>query len=209
MVDSQVGCRYSEMVTGGHKHCRGEDCTQRRKVEMDKELSEIQAEMEKIALKMKKEEKVRWRYRWHLKRTTRWPIQKLLSRRKQHVLKGCLICVEKPNGEGKIYGRGIIGCQVGNEKGSVDFINYQEGRGGITIFLVGKGEEMSSAESLCQGVLTGREEAEEKHHPYEDSCGAASCMKEYDDKLKNFVTEEKGQRSFFIIGGIQIFMPRI
>jgi hypothetical protein len=38
---------------------------------------------------------------------------------------------------------------VGNEKRSVDLINYQEGRGDIPIFQVGKGEEMSLAESSC------------------------------------------------------------
>jgi hypothetical protein len=83
--------------------------------------------------------------------------------------------VENLNGEGKRSGRGLIDFQVGNEKGSVDLVNCQEGRGDIPIFQVGKGEEMSSAESSCQqGVLTDGEEVEERPHPYEYSCGAAS-----------------------------------
>jgi hypothetical protein len=38
-----------------------------------------------------------------------------------------------------------------------------------------------------------------------------SCkhVNEDDDKLKTSVIEEKGQRSFLIIGGIQIFLPSI
>jgi hypothetical protein len=32
-------------------------------------------------------------------------------------------------------------------------------------------------------------------------------VNEYDDKLKNFSTKEKGWRIFLIIGGIQIFLP--
>ena len=40
------------MAIEGHKDGRGEDCPQKIKAEMDKELSEIWAEMEKIALKM-------------------------------------------------------------------------------------------------------------------------------------------------------------
>jgi hypothetical protein len=41
---------------------------------MEKELSEIQAEMEKLAFKMQQEEKLHWRYEWPLKRTTKQPV---------------------------------------------------------------------------------------------------------------------------------------
>jgi hypothetical protein len=102
---------------------------------------------------------------------------------------------------------GLIGFQVGNEKGSVDLVNCQEGRGDIPNFQVGKGEEMSSAESSCQqGVLTDGEE-EERPHPYEDSCRTASHVNEDDDKLKTSITEEKDQRSILVIGGVEIFLP--
>jgi hypothetical protein len=39
---------------------------------MEKELSEIQAQMEKLAFNMQQEAKVHWRYEWPLKRTTKW-----------------------------------------------------------------------------------------------------------------------------------------
>jgi hypothetical protein len=92
------------------------------------------------------------------------------------------------NGEGKRSGIGLIGFQVGNEKGSVDLVNFQEGKGDFPIFQVGKGEEMSSTESSCQqGVLTDRKEEEERPHPYEYSCGAVSRVNEDDDKLETSV----------------------
>jgi hypothetical protein len=93
------------MVIGGHEHGRGEDFPQKRKVEMDKELSEIRAKMERLAFKMQQEAKVRWRYEWPLKRTTKWHVQKLLARRQQQVLKRWLRYVKNLNGEGKRSGR--------------------------------------------------------------------------------------------------------
>jgi hypothetical protein len=124
------------------------------------------------------------------------------------VLKRWLRYVENLNGEGKRSGRGLVGCQVGNVKGSIDLVNCQEDRGDIPIFQVGKGEEMSLVESSCQqGVLTDGKEVEERPHPYEDSSGVASHVNEDDEKLKTFVTEERGQRIFLIIGGVEIFLP--
>jgi hypothetical protein len=46
------------MAIEGHKRGRGEVYSQRRKEEMEKELSEILAEMEKLAFKMQQEAKV-------------------------------------------------------------------------------------------------------------------------------------------------------
>jgi hypothetical protein len=68
---------------------------QKRKVEIDKELSEIRAEMEMLAFKMQQEAKVHWRYEWPLKRTTKWHVQMLLAQRQQHVLKRWLRYVVK------------------------------------------------------------------------------------------------------------------
>jgi hypothetical protein len=71
------------------------------------------------------------------------------------VLKCQLRYLENISGEGKRYGRSLIGFQVGNVKGSVDLVNCQEGRGDILNFQVSKGEEMSLAESSRQhGILT-------------------------------------------------------
>jgi hypothetical protein len=64
-----------------HKRGQGGDFPQRRKVEMNKELSEIREEMEKLAFKMHQEEKVHWIYEWTLKRTTKCHVWKLLARR--------------------------------------------------------------------------------------------------------------------------------
>jgi hypothetical protein len=47
---------------------------------------------------------------------------------------------------------------VGNEKGSMDLIKFQVGKGGIPNFQVGKGGEVISYESSCQRVLTDEEE---------------------------------------------------
>jgi hypothetical protein len=71
------------MDVGSHENGRGEVFSQKRKVEIDKELREIRAEMESLELKMQREGKVCWRYEWPLKRKTMWPIRKLLARRKQ------------------------------------------------------------------------------------------------------------------------------
>jgi hypothetical protein len=81
-----------------------------------------------------------------LKRITKWLVQKLLASRQHQVLKRWSRYVENLNGEGRRSGKSLIGIQVGNEKGSVDLLNCQEGRGEIPYFQVGKGEEKSSVE---------------------------------------------------------------
>jgi hypothetical protein len=54
---------------------------------MEKELSEIRAEMERLAFNMQQEEKVFWRYKWPLKRITKWTVENLLALGKKHMLK--------------------------------------------------------------------------------------------------------------------------
>jgi hypothetical protein len=44
-------------------------------------------------------------------------------------------------------------------------------------------------------------------HPYEDTCETASRVNEDDDKLENFITEEKDHRCVLVIGGVNIFLP--
>jgi hypothetical protein len=68
------------MVTEGHERGQDKDRQQKRKAETDKELKEIRAQMEKLALKMQQEVKTCWRYEWPLKRKEKWPIQKLLAK---------------------------------------------------------------------------------------------------------------------------------
>jgi hypothetical protein len=78
------------------------------------------------------------------------------------------------------------------------------GRRDIPYFHVGKGEEVSSAESS----LTD-EEAEEKPHSDGYSCRTMIHVNEYDDKLETFITvKEEDQWDVLIIGGVEIFLPR-
>jgi hypothetical protein len=95
--------------------------------------------MEKIALNMQHEEKVRWRYEWSLERKSRWLVQKLLSRRNQYLLKRWLRHAKNLSDEGKRLFRDLIYFQVGNEKRSIHLINFEEGRRETPIFQVGKG----------------------------------------------------------------------
>jgi hypothetical protein len=125
---------------------------------MDLELIEIRTRMEQMALKMQpQEENVHWRYEWSLSRKVKWPIQKLLARKKQVMRKWMRhaenlddieekvihICVpdigRKFSDEEEVRSvKGILNCQegsdeisychVGNEMRLVDLIDYQMGR---------------------------------------------------------------------------------
>jgi hypothetical protein len=96
-----------------------------------------------------------------------------------------------------------------------DLIDYQEGRGEILDFQVGKGSKMRLSESLRsseessyqQGMLTCDREAEERPHLYEESCGFVAHVNEDDEKLNNSTIKEEDQRCILIIGGIKIFLP--
>jgi hypothetical protein len=132
---------------------------------------------------------VRWRYEWPLKREAKWPLQKLLTRIQQQMLRRWLRHVENFSDEGKRSGRGLVGFQVGNEKGSMDLIYCQVGRRDIQNCQLGRGGEMSSIErSRQQGELID-EEAEEIPRLEEDSRGMASRVNEDDDKLKKSITK--------------------
>jgi hypothetical protein len=56
---------------------------QKIREEMEKELSEIRAQMDKLAFKMQQESKVHWRYECPLNSTAIWLVQKLLAKRQQ------------------------------------------------------------------------------------------------------------------------------
>jgi hypothetical protein len=180
-----------------------EKSSHRREREMDKELSEIRAQMEKLAFKMQQESKVHWRYEWPLKRTTRWHVQKLLARRQQQMLKRWLRHAENLGHKGKRSGKDLAGCQVGNESGSVDLIKFQVGRRDIPDCQVGKGEEMSSAEIS----FIDEEEEGERPHSDGDSCKTVSHVNEDDEKFQTSITEKEDQRIVLIIGGVEIFLP--
>jgi hypothetical protein len=193
-LDNQVGCRRSwrcsqlksdqqtfqegrqtEMATEGHRCGQGEDHSYKYK-----ELEKVRAEIEKMMLKMQQEAQGGWTYEWPLKRKVKWPVQKLLARGQQQVLKRWLrhaenlsdteeelvfICEPEfgktlSDEEGRSV-KGLINCQegrdefsnfqVGNEMRSIeDFIDCQEGSSENSYFQVGN--EMGSAEDLidCQ-----------------------------------------------------------
>jgi hypothetical protein len=75
------------MDTEGHEHGPREDHQQKRKDEIEKYLSEIRAQMEKIAFKMQQDANVHWVYEWPMKKKVKWPIHKLLARGKQRLLR--------------------------------------------------------------------------------------------------------------------------
>jgi hypothetical protein len=77
---------------------------------MNKELSEIRVQMEELAFKMQHESKVHWRYEWTLKRIAKWPVQKLLVRRKQQVINRWLRHVENLGHERKRSGKSLVDC---------------------------------------------------------------------------------------------------
>jgi hypothetical protein len=56
---------------------------QKIKAEMDKELKEIRAEMDRLMLNMQQESQVHWRYEWPMKKKIKMACPKLLARRKQ------------------------------------------------------------------------------------------------------------------------------
>jgi hypothetical protein len=94
-----------------------EEKSSRRKEKWRWTRSSVKSEPRwRLAFKMQQEAKVHWRYEWPLKRTTKWPVQKLLVKRKQQVLKRWLRHAENLSHKGKRSGRGLIGFQVGNEK---------------------------------------------------------------------------------------------
>jgi hypothetical protein len=61
--------------------------TSREKNEMDKELTEIRARMEELALRVQQNAKTHWVYEWPLRRKEKWPVKKLLARRQQRLLR--------------------------------------------------------------------------------------------------------------------------
>jgi hypothetical protein len=52
------------------------------KAEIDKELAEIRARMEQLALRMHQDEKPHWVYEWPMKKKVKWPVKKLLAKGK-------------------------------------------------------------------------------------------------------------------------------
>jgi hypothetical protein len=224
-----------KMATEGHRQGPRGDHKQMRKEEMDKELNETREELNRLMLQWQRMQQGSWRYEWPMKGKVKWPIQQLISRKQKQMLKRWLRQVENLSDteEEMVYicepeigesldeeeersVEDLTDFQEGNEKRSVkDLIDCQEGRNENSGFQVGKEEvrlseslENSEESSYQQGVLTGEEEeAGEKPHQHEDSCGVADHVNEDDEKLNTSTLEEEDQRCILIIGGIGIFLP--
>jgi hypothetical protein len=86
------------MATEGHRCDGKKNHQQQENVARVKELDEIRARMEILALWMQQNAKSRWVYEWPMKTRVKWPIQELVARRHQKLLKGWLRHVENLNG---------------------------------------------------------------------------------------------------------------
>jgi hypothetical protein len=62
--------RDNTMVTEGHRHA-GRKSKAEKLAEMDKELAEIRADIEKLELWMQQKAKPRWVYEWPMKKPKR------------------------------------------------------------------------------------------------------------------------------------------
>ena len=74
------------MATEFHEHGRRQDHKQKFNPNMDMELNEIRERMEQLELRMQQEAKLHWRYKCPLNKREKWPIQKVLARKKQKEL---------------------------------------------------------------------------------------------------------------------------
>ena len=91
---------------------------------------------------------------------------------------------------------GLTYCQVGNEMGSLDLIDYQVGRREVPNCQVGRGKEMRVSASLTNSVESSCQQGALMD---EDSCGFTDHVNEDDEKLNTFIIPEKDQRRIMII----------
>jgi hypothetical protein len=137
--------RKNNMATEGHKSAKRKKPKMMNAAEMDKELADINREMEELEMKMQQEAKSRWVHEWPMKTPkVKWPVRELMVKGQQRLLRRWLRYVEslKPIEEemvqacepesGKILGvenemglsRDLKRCQEGREEEIPDF---QEG----------------------------------------------------------------------------------
>ena len=128
------------MVTEDHRHA-GRKSKAEKLAEMDKEIYEIRADIEKLELWMQQKENMRWVYEWPMKEPKiKWIVKDLMVRRQHRLLKGWLRYDENLDGPEEMVqvcepetGRGLNDAE--NELGSSEDIkNFQEGREEIPNF---------------------------------------------------------------------------
>jgi hypothetical protein len=98
-LEALTGCRVTATgFPGGQTEGRkwllkAMDMMERRsissqeKTEMDKELTEIRARMEELALQMQQDARSHWVYEWPMKTKVKWPVREMLARRQRRLLK--------------------------------------------------------------------------------------------------------------------------
>jgi hypothetical protein len=104
---------------------------------MDKELTEIRADIENLELEMQQKAKPRWVYEWPMKKAKeKWPVKELMVRRQCRLLRGWLRYAENLNGPEEEMVQ-ICEPETGrnlSELGSAeDLKNCQEGREEIPV----------------------------------------------------------------------------
>jgi hypothetical protein len=83
------------MATEIHKHAGRKSSRLMNAVEMDKELADIQREMEELEMKMQQSKKQRWVHEWPMKAPkVKWPVRELMVKRQRKLLKKWLRYVE-------------------------------------------------------------------------------------------------------------------
>jgi hypothetical protein len=90
--------RDNTMVTEGHRHA-GRKSKAEKLAEMDKELYELKADIEKLELQMRQDKRSRWMREWPMKKPKeKWPVKELMVRRQRRLLKRWLRYAENLNG---------------------------------------------------------------------------------------------------------------
>jgi hypothetical protein len=146
--------RHSKMATEG----RRKKSKAEKLAEMDEELADIRAEIERLELKMRQDKKPRWVYEWPMKKPKmKWPVRELMVIRQRRLLKEWLRYVEnlKATEEELVQiCEPEIGEILGEENGlgsSDDLKNCQEGRE-VEIPIFQEGNRLRSLRDLtdCQ-----------------------------------------------------------
>jgi hypothetical protein len=97
---------------------------------MDKELIEVRARMEDLALQVQQNTKTHWVYEWPMRRKVKWPVKELMIRRQQRLLKMWLRYAESLKDEEEVVhvcepkaGRNL--SEDEEKMRSVNLIDYQ------------------------------------------------------------------------------------
>ena len=78
---SRKADRDNTIVTEDHKHVRKKSKVENL-AEIDKELTEIRADIENLELKMRQDKNPRWVYEWPMKKPKgKWPVKELMAKR--------------------------------------------------------------------------------------------------------------------------------